>query len=391
MNRWVERVAAALGIWTLFLTTGCGTFFIYPGNLPGGGSSSTGDYVYVANANTSTVAGFVVGTGTLTAVSGSPYALGFVPTAVVVNPANTIVLVAGSNGVFGFINAYSIGSGGTLSLLKSNNLGAAGEVSIDVSPDGNWLVGLDANGPALNEVLVDEYQINASTGQLTLATGGSYTFPTGTATIVPSGVRFAPNADYVFVAAGTAGDVEFTFNTNGGALASNQRITLASGFSDNAVTVSANSSYLYAARSGSGTGGAAGLAAYTIGSGGVLTSASGTPIAAGNQPFSVVVNNAGTDVYVANQIDGTISGYSVGSAGALTQLSGSPYTSGSQVDALAIDNSKTYLLATARNSSADLTMYSFDSSVAGKLDPSTTATTGNGTEPAGAIAIATTH
>src|SRR5579863_8497362 len=102
MNRWAKRVAATLGIWALFSTTGCGTFFVYPGNLPGG-SSSTGDYVYVANATTSTLAGFSVGTGKLTAVSGSPYTLGFVPTAVAVNPANSIVFVAGTNGLYGFI------------------------------------------------------------------------------------------------------------------------------------------------------------------------------------------------------------------------------------------------------------------------------------------------
>ena len=384
MNQWAKRGAAALGIWTLMLTVGCGTFFVYPGNLPSS-SSSTGDYVYVANATTSTLAGFSVGTGKLTTVSGSPYALGFVPTAVVVNPANTIVFVAGTNGIFGYINAYSIGSGGALTLLHSNNLGSGSEVSIDVSPDGNWLVGLDANGPALGEAIVDKYQITASTGQLTLATGGSYTFPTGTATIVPSGIKFAPNGNYVFAAVGTAGDLEFTFNTSSGALASNQKIVLASGVSDNALTVSPSSSYLYIARSGTGGG----VGVYAIGSNGVLTPVSGSPFSAGSQPFSVVVNSAGTNVYVANQIDSTISGFSVASSGALTFLSGSPYTSGSQVDGLAIDNSKNYLLATARSGSPDLTMYSFDSAAAGKLDSSTSAQTGN--DPAGAVAIAATH
>jgi 6-phosphogluconolactonase (cycloisomerase 2 family) len=369
--------------------TGCGTFFVYPGNGNGGsgGGSNSGNYVYVANSTTSTVAGYVVGTGTLTAVSGSPYALGFVPTAVAVNPANTIAFVAGNNGIEGFVNAYSIGTGGALTLLMSNDLGSAGEVSIDVSPDGNWLVGLDSNGPALSEVLVDEYQINASTGQLTLATGGSYTYPSGSATIVPTAIKFSPSAGYVFVAAGTAGDVEFTFNTSSGVLASNQKITLPANTSDNALAVSSNSAYLYVARSGA----AGGVAAYTIGSGGVLTSVNGSPYAAGSQPFSVVVNSAGTDVYVANQIDSTISGFSVGSNGALTALGGSPYTSGSSVDALALDNSKTYLLAAARGGSADLTMYSFDSAVAGKLDFSTSAQTGGGTEPSGAVAVATTH
>jgi 6-phosphogluconolactonase len=386
MRQWVAKVAAALGIWALGLTTGCGSFFVYPGNLPGGsGGTSTGDYVYVANATTGTLAGFSVGTATLTAVSGSPYSLGFVPTAVAVNPANTIVFVAGNNGVNGFINTYSIGSGGVLTLLVSNNTASADEVAIDVSPDGQWLVGLDATGPALGEAIVDEYQITTSNGQLTLGTGASYTFPTGTATIAPSGIKFSPNGSYLFASVGTAGDLEFTFNTNGGALTSNQRITLASGSSDNALTVSPSSSYLYIARSGNGSG----VAAYAIGTGGVLTSVTGSPFAAGSQPFSVVVNSAGTDVYVANQIDSTISGYSVGSSGALTLLSGSPYTSGSSVDALALDNTNTYLLAAARNGSADLTMYSFDSTVAGKLDLSTSKQSGN--DPAGAVAIATTH
>src|ERR1019366_9033915 len=119
-------------------------------------------------------------------------------------------------------------------------------------------------------------------------------------TIVPSGIKFAPNGNYVFVSVGTAGDVEFTFNTNGGALASNQKITLTTGVSDNALAVSPSSSstsYLYIARSGTGGG----VAVYTIGTGGVLTSVTGSPFAAGSQPFSVVVNSAGTDVYVANQ------------------------------------------------------------------------------------------
>ena len=390
MRRWVGQVAAVLGVWALGWTTGCGTFFVYPGSLPGGGGSSTGDYVYVANAATGTLVGFSVGTGKLTAVSGSPQSLGFVPTAVAVNPANTIVFVAGNSGINGFINLYSIGSGGALSLLNSNNIGVADEVSIDVSPDGQWLVGLDANGTALGEATVDEYQITSSTGQLTIGTGGSYPFPSGTPTIVPSGIRFAPSGSYVFVSVGTAGDVEFTFNTNGGALTSNQKITLTTGVSDNALAVSPSSSstsYLYIARSGTGGG----VAVYTIGTGGVLASVTGSPFAAGSQPFSVVVNSAGTDVYVANQIDSTISGYSVGSTGALTQLSGSPYTSGSSVDALAVDKSKAYLLAAARNGSADLTMYSFDSGVTGKLDFSTSTPTGAGIEPAGAVAIATTH
>jgi 6-phosphogluconolactonase len=103
----------------------------------------------------------------------------------------------------------------------------------------------------------------------------------------------------------------------------------------------------------------------------------------------VVVNNAGTDVYVANQLDSTISGYSVASDGTLTALADSPYTAGSSVTALAVERTGDYLLAAARGGSPDLAMYSFDSGIAGKLDLSTT--TATGTDPTMPVALATTH
>ena len=105
--------------------------------------------------------------------------------------------------------------------------------------------------------------------------------------------------------------------------------------------------------------------------------------------LDVAVNNAGTDVYVANQLDSTISGYSVASNGTLTALADSPYTGGSSVDALAVDRTGDYLLAVARGGTPDLAMYSFDSGIAGKLDLSTT--TATGIDPTGATALAATH
>jgi 6-phosphogluconolactonase len=377
MKQWVRRLGSAAALGILSFSTGCGSFFVYPGSS-GSGSSATGDYVYVANSTTGTLAGYAIGTGTLTAASGSPYVLGFSPTAVAVNPADSIVFVAGTNAGNGFIAAYSIGSGGALTLLVSNSVGLADEVSMDISPDGKWLLGLDANG-----LTVDEYQINSSTGQLTLATGASYTV--SGATVVPRGLRVAPNGNYIFAAIGTAGDLVFPFNTSTGVLSAPLTLALGSGVSDNALAVSPNSSYLYIARSGT----AAGLAVYTIGSGGALNSVSGSPFAAGSQPFSVVVNNAGTDVYVANQLDSTISGYSVASNGTVTALSGSPYGNGSQVTVLAADRTGNYLLAASRTGSPDLTLYSFDSAISGKLDFATSTSTG--ADPTGPIAMATTH
>jgi 6-phosphogluconolactonase len=378
MMRWVQRLAAALGMLGLTFTSGCAGFFVYPGSLTGGGSTgSGGNYVYVANAASNTVAGFAIGTGTLTALPNSPYALGFSPAAMVINPANSILFVGSGNAIY----AYSIQSNGSLNLLTNGGITlplTGSVISMDISPDGQWLFIADGNDSTL-----DEYLINSSTGALGLQTGGSYSLPGA----VAHAVKVAPNGGLVFLALGTAGDVVFTFNTTTGAVANSQQLafTQPSTVSDNALAINSASSLLYIARSGSSSG----VAVYTIGTAGALTAVSGSPFAAGNQPFSVALNQAGNDVYVANQLDSTISGYSVASNGVLTAVSGSPFTSGSAVTALAAERTGNYLLAAAHGGSPDLSMYSFDQTTAGKLDLSTSTTTGS--QPAQAIAIAVTH
>jgi 6-phosphogluconolactonase (cycloisomerase 2 family) len=313
-------------------------------------------------------------------VTNSPYALSFVPTAVAVNPADTIVFVAGASSIY----AFAIGTGGALSVLNNGSpVGNGDVVSMDISPDGQWLLALDGNTVG-NAVNVDEFQINSSTGVLTPQIVTPYSITGGT--VVPTSIKVAPNGQFVFASLGTAGDLVYTFNTSTGALISSQQLAPpTTTTSDNSLAVNPGSSYLYIARSGTNGG----LGVYAIGSNGALTPVSGSPFAAGNQPFSVVLNNAGTDVYVANQLDSTISGYSVASNGTLTALADSPYTGGSSVDALAVDRTGDYLLAAARGGTPDLAMYSFDSGIAGKLDLSTT--TATGTDPTGATALAATH
>jgi 6-phosphogluconolactonase len=371
----IRRVGAAMGLLALTLTTGC-PFFVYPGSLNGGSSATTG-YVYVANATAATLSGYAVGTATLTAVTNSPYALSFVPTAVAVNPADTIVFVAGDSQIF----AYAIESGGALSALNNGSaVGLANTVAMYISPDGQWLFALDGNDETL-----DEFLINSSTGQLTNETQTNYTSLVS-GTIFPRDVKVAPNGAYVFVALGTAGDLVYTFNTasTSGALSSPQYVApLTSSTSDNALAVSPNSSTLFIARSYGQSDGS--ITSYSIGTGGAL-SLPVTVATTGVQPFSAVVNAAGTNVFVANRSDSTISGYSLASTGTLTSL-GSPTSSGPSVTALAVDKSGDYLLALANGGSPDLTMYSFSST--GSLGLSTTTTTG--ADPTGPVALAATH
>lgn len=374
----VRALLAGLGFCATQMLTGCAGFFVYPGSSSSGTGSTSTDFVYVGNATTNTLAGFAVGTDTLTAVSSSPYTLGITPTALAVNPDDTILYVASS----AYIYAYSISSSGALSILNSGYYVAnANVVSMDISPDGQWLFALDGNG-----VSIDEFQINNTTGALTQQTGAAYSITTSV--VVPHQIKVSPNGDFVFLALGTAGDLVYTLNESTGVIASSQQLAAPSTTSsDNALAVSPSSNYLYIARSGTDGG----LAVYAIASGtGALSVLSGSPYSAGTQPYAVTVKLDGTAVYVANREDSTISGYTIStSTGVPTAISGSPFSAGSEVAGLAADRSGDYIVAIANGGSPDLALYSFDTTTTDKLDLETSTTTG--TDPTGAVALAVTH
>lgn len=363
----------------LVALTGCGTNFFVPPATTGPGTttpSTSASFAYVANLTTSTIAGYALGTGALVAVSGSPYALVLPPTSLVVTPANTFLYVGSIGAIFG----YALSSTGQLTALNSGNpLAAASVISLDVSPDGKWLFALDANG-----VNIDLFSINTSTGALASATGGAFAV-TGKGPAVPTFIKASPNGAFVAAAMGTGGVVLFPFNTTTGVFGTPNLLAGGIQTSDNGVAFDNSSAFLFVAQSGVGNG----LAVFTIASGGALASVAGSPFPAGTDPYSVLLNAAGTLAYLANRGDGTISGYSVAIGGILTPLSSSPYPSGSLVTSLGRDNTAKYLLAASQGGSSDLTMYSFDPATPGKLN--TLTTTATGTDPTGAHAVALTH
>ena len=375
--RWWAAITTAM---LLPVFTGCSGFF--PPVNGGGSTGTTGNTVYIANQAANSIGAFAIGTGTLTAVANSPVATTYKPLTMVVNPANTLLYVGATTGIF----VYFINSDGSLT-TPSTGTQPAGvyATSLAISPDGQWLIALDGTTQQL-----DLFQINASTGALT-SVNAPATYSTTSGTWQPTMVRFSPDGTLIFAALGTAGDVVFTFNTTTGVAASSQ--TLATGnvaTGDYGLMVDPKTAYVYIARSGTNGG----VAVYSIGSAGALTPVTGSPFAAGNGTFSVQLDSTGTYVYAANRTDGTISGYTItpGTTTAgltLKPLSGSPYASGSVAQALGIDSTNKYLLAVAVGGSPDLTMYSFDIATPGKLDPATSKATG--VDPAGAVGLALTH
>jgi 6-phosphogluconolactonase len=372
-DRWLLASVLLVG---LSVVTGCDGFFVPEPNHGGG---STGNYVYVANGltNPGSVAGFSIGSGKLTAVSGSPLAVDYSPQALVVTPSNSFLYVAGPGAVY----VYTINSDGSLSASSSGaSVAIFNLASLAVSPDGQWLFGLDVKATQLVQ-----FKINTSTGALTTQALTPYTLPNAAVAPSPKMVRVAPTGNYVFAAVGS-GDIVFTLDTSTGAVAVSQVLTLNSAqTSDTALAIDSTAAHLYIARSGANGG----LAVYTIGASGVLTEVSGSPFATGAQPFAVQIDNSGKYVYVANRQDATISGFSIGTNAALTALAGSPYVSGTGVISLAEDKTNTYILAGAFGGSPDLSMYSIDTASPGKLIQATT--TATGTDPTGVTEIATTH
>ncbi len=379
VQRWVAIAVAAV----LPTFTGCSGFFP-PINNGGGGNNggTTGNQVYVANQAASSIGGFIIGTATLTAVSGSPLAAGYKPISMVVNPADTLLYVGSATGVF----VYFINNNGALTTPTTGSQPAGVNAqAMTISPDGQWLIVLDGTTQQL-----DIFQINSTTGGLT-SVNAPATYAIQSGTWQPSDVRISADGTLIFAALGTGGDVAFTFNTATGIAASSQYLATGNASTgDYGLAINPTTTYLYVARSGTNGG----VAVFGIGSGGALTPVPGTPFAAGTGTFSVVLDPTGTYVYAANRSDGTISGYTIVPATAttglsLTPLKDSPYASGLVVQSLAIDKTGKYLLASAVNGDPDLTMYSFDITIPGKLDPATSIATG--VDPAGAIAIAATH
>lgn len=370
-----------LGAWPLMLAaalTGCGGFFVPPDSS--GDSGDDGDtgsaYVYVANQAASSLSAYTIGDGTLTQVSGFPLALGFAPVALAITPSNSFLYIAGSASIY----VYAINSDGTLT-AKNNGI-VTSVSSMDVSPDGKWLFALN-----LYQGTLDEYEIDTSSGALSLVANLTYTLKSGE-TATPKMVKVGPSGNYVFAALGSGGDVVFTLNTSTGAVAQTQHLSLDSTqTSDNALAVDSTTSHLYIARSGTNGG----VAVYTIGASGVLNAISGSPFAAGNQPYSVALDTSGEYVYVANRMDDTISGYTIGTDASLTAVGTSPFTSGTYVGSLAMDASGKYLFAGAEQGSPDLSMYSFDTTTLGQINLIKSVTTDTATTPAGVVAVATTH
>jgi len=117
-------------------------------------------------------------------------------------------------------------------------------------------------------------------------------------------------------------------------------------------------------------GGAGYIFAYTVGSGGVLAPAAGSPWAtgAGTHPSSAAVDPTGTYLYVTDSANGSVLGYTIASG---APLAGSPFPAGNQPSAMVVDPTSNYAFVTNTGDST-VTAYSTSNGALKRLGAFTT-------------------
>jgi 6-phosphogluconolactonase len=375
--------------------SGCGGFFVP--QTSSGGTTNTGDYLYVANGNNTFLAGFgVASTGALSVLSGSPYNNSVAAQSLAVNPANTFLYAGTTAGIF----VYGINSNGSITVQNDGSVAAQDMVAtaMQVDSTGNYLLAVGIS-TAQQVQAIAIYTIDTSTGLLTAVTGSPLALYTGNAStptvVAPTGLLITPNNSYVYASLGTLGVQVLTLGS-GGALAAGSAPTLLAPLkgstspSDQGIASDPNSLFLFVAEINTG------LRVFSIGSGGSLSEISGSPYAVGTGPTAVRLDATGSYVYVANKGSNNISAFTLTAAsGKLTAVAGSPFSSGGQLPiGIVNDNSKAFVAVINSGSNgsggnSDLQLFKFDATTDGKLDPVATATTG--TDPTNPSSIAASH
>ena len=289
----------------------------------------SGKFAYVANNGTisghytGNVSAFAINprSGALTPVSGSPFAAGKNPLGVAISP----------NGKFAYVVNYSSANVSIFAINAST--GALKRVNRTprvrrfltaeaIDPAGKFIyVTREGAFPYQHDGHISGYAINTRSGSLRKLKG---TFK-GTGN-VPAGVAIDPSGKFVYVVNYASQTVSaFAITASTGALSEVQGSPFIVPYNPGGVAIHPNGSFVYVVSDLE-------VAAYTIAPNGALTPVPGSPFAGGYEPDGVAIDPLGKFVYVANtEPYNDVSAYTVNpSNGALTQVQGSPFAAGDE-------------------------------------------------------------
>jgi 6-phosphogluconolactonase len=367
------RLPLILSIAVVLMLSGCGQFFP-PENCTTNCNTSSSAYIYVGNGASASISGFSISSSSLNVLSNSPYSLGVSPSALAITPSNSFLYVAS---LAGGIYAYSIGTGGALTIANNGSAVVSGisPTAIKVDSTGSWLLAVDPT-PSAYVFAINSDGTVTSKGSVPLATGSS-----------PNHLVITPSNNFVYVSLGTVGVGILGFNSTTGVLTNNNQVLPPKQSVDaiQGLAVSPSGTYLYAGETGINGVRVLSINATT----GALTELTGSPYTAGTGPSGVLIDATGSYLYVTNRASNSVSAFLASSSGALTQISGSPFSTGTNPVDLAEDNTKTYISVVNAGGSPDLQVFKIDSTTPGALDTFKSAATD--TDPANALAIVASH
>ena len=287
--------------------------------LPG---RARAQFIYVNNniGGTNSISGFSVGTGgTLTLLSGSPFLTGGGGSFSTNVGAASIVVTKqrlyASNAITNTIAAFDINTDGSLTTIPGSPFPTLGTTvnGIAINSTGTMLFSAQF---ASNQVSV--FNI-ASNGALTLVPSTPFAVAAG-----PLDLQINPTNSLLFASQDTLGVGVYSIG-GGGSLTAIGGSPFAAGGHERGLAIDAAATLLYVADHTANT-----VSGFTIGGGGTLSVATGSPFGAGTGPSGVLFHPSLSVLYVSNDggVSGDIDAFSIGGGGALSALGGSPFASG---------------------------------------------------------------
>lgn len=270
-------------------------------------------FIYVANQTENDISLFNINSesGVLTEVTPRT-PTGFFPSSLAMDTGGTSLYVA--NEASNSISVFTINSGtGALTITGSPFATGPGPTRLRVSPSGKFLYVLCSN-------LTSIYAYAIASGALQPVAGSP--FQVGPS---PSSFVIDPAEHFVYVTNASTSTVSvFAINSGSGALAVIPQspfstMTTPTSTLPTDVATSPSGQFLYVLNSSTDN-----ISEYSIGSGGVLTLLTNSPVAtSGTGPIFLTFDSTGTFLFVGNQGSNTINGFSVGSDGTLASTSSS--------------------------------------------------------------------
>jgi 6-phosphogluconolactonase len=287
------------------------------------------NFLFVANQSANSLSAFAVNTGTgmLSAVPGSPFATGATPLGIAVDPMGKFVFVANQNG--NSVSVFTInGANGSLTAVPGSPFtGVTSPFGLAVDPSGAFLFISNFDGNAGTGNTVSTFSINAGTGTLTSA---DPSLATSTPAGITAPIGIVSDGKFLFVGNHMAESVvPFSIKETSGALSPLAALPApASGCGVSChhnplrLAVDPMDKFIYWTNVQAGT-----LSAFNINNGSLMAI---SEVSTGQHPFGLAFDPSGALLYVVNKADNSISGFSVNtSTGMVAPLPGSPFAEGS--------------------------------------------------------------